>query len=193
MANAIRQEDPDYLQVVRGDKVIKYARTNRGFETLKRKGYYPQSAVDLKELQGKRVLDVGTGEEGLFVSDLRARGVEAYGLDISLSPKLKLKPYFKEADAVHTGYDSASFDVVYSNFAIFSYEVGNAQLMKDALGEMSRILKPGGKLRLGSVNGKALLERVNQLPDFKLIHSRMAETDELFEDYLEFEKVSAGH
>lgn len=98
-------------------------------------------------LSGKKVLDVGTGH-GRLVKDLLELGVDAHGLDISLPAALKGNPRFHEADALDTKMPGESWDVIYVNYSVFTFEEG-VPFYTRALGEAHRILKPGGRIRIG--------------------------------------------
>jgi len=102
-------------------------------------------------LYGRRVLDVGCGE-GRHLAALAARGVEAWGVDLS--------PVLVRRAARHVGIDGrrallvrgdmrflpfldATFDVVLSMFTSFGYFVEAGEDGR-ALAEMARVLRPGG-------------------------------------------------
>ena len=99
----------------------------------------------LDMLQNKRVLDVGVGKSS-FVSVLRQKGIEAYGLDISLQEEFKSHDYYSECPANETKYPDSYFDVIISTRSVIDYEYRDAKIVKSTLKELLRILRPGGSL-----------------------------------------------
>jgi len=99
------------------------------------------------DLQGKRVLDYGSGGGG-FSFELARRGAEVEGIDISeeLIDMAKRaipfgipRPRFSVRDAHSTGFDDHSFDYVFGNGILHHLE------LERAYREIARVLKPGGK------------------------------------------------
>ncbi|MEI6093044.1 MAG: methyltransferase domain-containing protein [bacterium] len=141
---------------------INYAVTNRFFENIA--GTYgmflfgPKNGTKTEKtdkqvyiprlldmLSGKKVLDVGMGESN-FVSKLREKGIDAYGLDISLSEEFKSKKYYFERSINDTKFPGQSFDMIFSTASVLDYEYDDKDMMKNTLDELLRILKPGGSL-----------------------------------------------
>lgn len=96
-----------------------------------------------------RALDVGCGE-GRFCRIMGGLGVEAHGLD----PTRTLIEHARLADpdgdyrigyAEDLPYPAASFDLVVSYMSLLDIEP-----VEQAIGEMTRVLKPGGVLLVGN-------------------------------------------
>ncbi len=162
---------PSAVKITRKDgKSSKYYnRTNRGYNSLKH--FYPKSLLHPTEMVGKKVLDLAMGG-GRYVRELNSWEVEAYGLDVALS-KAQLKDIyigsptkgadglvlspelgeglFIQADARQTGLASSQFDIIFSTYGMFKYEIGYRNrdpFLLDILQELKRILKVGGVLRI---------------------------------------------
>ena len=105
--------------------------------------------ASLRFIEGKRVLEVGMGTGNLQI-DLLKRGYDAYGID--LSPQMLREATRKarrlgveqfkvcRATASALPFPSDYFDSVVSTFP--SEYISQA----DTLGEIARVLKPGGRL-----------------------------------------------
>lgn len=132
-----------------------YKKTNRGLKILV--GSLSPADVDtaypkriLNEIgPGMRVLDVGCGY-GQFVRDLRARGINAIGVDPQ--DELPKAPYLINADLQNANFDNGSFDAILSAHSIFNYNE-SSEFRLAALRKMAELLKPGGKIYLGTVLG----------------------------------------
>jgi SAM-dependent methyltransferase len=100
-------------------------------------------------LCGRRILDVGCGD-GRLVRELAGRGAEAIGVDASLR---MLQAASDDGGAVALAraealpFPAASFDVVVAVTVLCFVE--DARTM---LGDMVRVLRPGGRLVLGELN-----------------------------------------
>lgn len=98
----------------------------------------------LGNINGKRVIDVGCGK-GRYVRVLKKRFPHSsfHGLDVS-TKMLNACPkgmQTKCGSLLNIGYPDASFDCAYTVEA-----VEHAMLVRNAIREMVRILKPGGKI-----------------------------------------------
>ncbi len=145
-------------------QTIEYARTNRGvFDLYLHLG---ANILGLKQLQGKRILDVGTGD-GQLVEDLRAYGIEADGVDIILNKKQKTKPYFFERDMAHTGLPSSSYDTVFSIWTTLTYESEKQNLFRTIASELKRVLKPGGRLIIFPMHSQLMISNSQSKTNYR--------------------------
>ena len=134
---------------------VDFNRTNRSLYTLKEYDHYPFRMLDPKEMAGLKILDFGCGD-GDVVNTLRRFGVDAFGLDIYLTPKQRKKTYFTMADGQRTPYPDNQFDIVMSTWSAFTYlmyDAGNGKIGAHEnavaiLQEMIRITKKGGVIRI---------------------------------------------
>lgn len=105
--------------------------------------------VDVKNISGKKVLDIGSGggaQDALF----KRYGAHVYTADISLQRafstghKLSMVPegfsFSAQADGEKLPFQDNSFDIVYSNGVMHHSESTEAMI-----DEAFRVLKPGGK------------------------------------------------
>jgi SAM-dependent methyltransferase len=109
------------------------------------------------DLRGLRVLDVAGGD-GYWAARARRRGAWAVALDLSAAKlrrgrQLTAPPGLVRADALELPFADASFDRVMSICAIEHFDDGAR-----ALGEMARVLAPGGELVM-SADALTLAER----------------------------------
>ena len=104
--------------------------------------------------EGDRVLDCATGTGDLAIEFKKAVGSDGdvIGTDFCaemLEPApekaraLGLKIHFEQADVTHLPYPDASFDIVSISFGI-----RNVENPLKGLQEMTRVLKPGGRLMI---------------------------------------------
>lgn len=116
---------------------------------------------------GQAVLDVGTGT-GVAAVTSRSRGARVAGLD--LTPALLVQARasaalagfddidWREGDAEALPFADASFDVVLSQFGHMF-----APRPEVAVGEMLRVLKPGGTIAFATWPGEQLIGRMFSL------------------------------
>lgn len=103
--------------------------------------------------QGSRVLDVSTGTGAVLIPAAQRVGVDGSVVGIDLSSGMLVQAeknaleggitnyQLRGMDAEHLEFSDNSFDVVTCGFSLFFFPS-----MQFALGEMRRVLKPGGKL-----------------------------------------------
>ncbi|QBI55786.1 class I SAM-dependent methyltransferase [Streptomonospora litoralis] len=119
------------------------------------------------DLRGQTVLDVAGGD-GYWAGQARRRGADALSVDLARSKMLRgatlrHAPALVEGDALRLPLLDASVDKVLSICAIEHFDDGPA-----ALGEMARVLKPGGEL----VMSADCLSRRERWPHLFAAHSR---------------------
>jgi ubiquinone/menaquinone biosynthesis C-methylase UbiE len=100
----------------------------------------------------QRALDVGCGE-GRFCRILRARGVTVTGIDPTehlLDAARRRDPSgdYRLGRAEQLGFETASFDLVVSYVTLV--DIAD---FRTAIGEMARVLKPGGSLLVANLTG----------------------------------------
>jgi len=119
-----------------------------------------------------RILDIGSPKcFGLYlankleveveVTDISRLNLDEYFvMSKSLEAKAKGHVHFSTQDARCLGYEDASFDIVYSMSVIehIEGEQGDSQ----SIGEMVRVLKPGGLLLLSVPFGKKYVEQMRR-------------------------------
>ncbi len=106
------------------------------------------------DVQGLDVLDVGCGE-GRFCRMLGKRGAKVVGIDptaelIAEARRLQPDATFHEAKAEHLPVAAASMDLLVSYLSLLDIpDYG------EAIAEMKRVLKPGGRVIVANQNGFA--------------------------------------
>lgn len=119
-----------------------------------------------KDLEGKTVLELGSGEKEVFSQELRAAGVNA--TVICLNPDFIYNPNYRKqiqdlalnhhelegksvgAVAQHLPFKEGSFDEILVNhsLSVFASPRDNLEAAKMWAEEVIRVLKPGGKCRI---------------------------------------------
>lgn len=96
---------------------------------------------------GQRVLDLAAGT-GVSTAELRRSGADAIACDFSLgmlragrANKHRRRVPFVAGDALHLPFADAAFDA-----ATISFGLRNVADVAKALGELSRVVRPGGRL-----------------------------------------------
>ncbi|GEM_PF-3454340 len=102
----------------------------------------------LKEVKGKKVLEVGFGR-GWLLKDLQEKGYYPTGIDLSPTMAKKARKYVPEVPLVRGDgrclpFEDASFDTVIMCFAGLCFT-------PSALNEASRVLVPGGCLAITEI------------------------------------------
>ncbi|MCI0744227.1 MAG: DUF4157 domain-containing protein [Verrucomicrobia subdivision 3 bacterium] len=139
--------------VVRRGELAEWAETNRALQEQIGRGYLTESPqgglLSLEELRGQRVLDLAAGTRGQTVADLRARGIEAYGMDIALSDEA-LSRFLRRSDIATQVPFTGQFDVAFELYGGLSYGLGPdaAAALRNATGAV----RPGGTLYIGPLS-----------------------------------------
>ena len=131
-----------------------------------------------------KVLDVGAGE-GALVERYRRRGWDVLGVDSAYE-----SPHVRRADLLSLPFDSGAFDA-----ALCLDVLEHVDLLDQtrALGEIARILKPGGHLLLSVPNLAHLHSRIRFLFSGTLTRTSAVERhpgDRPVGEYLELLKIS---
>lgn len=100
----------------------------------------------------ERALDVGCGE-GRFCRMLKAAGVNATGIDptrqlLETAKRRDPSGDYRPGRAEQLEFDAASFDLVVSYLTLV--DIAD---FRTAVGEMTRVLKPGGTLLIANLSG----------------------------------------
>lgn len=118
-----------------------------------------------RDLRGRRVLDVAGGD-GYWAGRARRRGADAVSIDLARKKMvygrtLADAPALIECDALRLPFADGSFDAVLSVCAIEHFDDGGR-----SLGEMARVLKPGGEIFLSA----DVLSRADTWPKLRDAH-----------------------
>lgn len=105
----------------------------------------------VRAAQPTTALDVGCGE-GRFCRMLRAEGIAAIGIDptaalLDTARRLDPEGDYRPGRAEALDFPDASFDLVVSYLTLI--DIPDAE---SAIGEMTRVLKPGGRLLIANLN-----------------------------------------
>lgn len=100
---------------------------------------------------GSRILDAGCGP-GFEAKLAQDRGYTVTGLDISPEMLIRFKAHVPEAKVVlgdisKLPFENAAFDVVFASFSLVHV---NLETGARAIAEFARVLKPNGRLFLGT-------------------------------------------
>lgn len=110
--------------------------------------------------EGRDVLEVGCGT-GMILKEIAPVASKAVGLDISRGMLEKARARgldVVEGSATHLPFDDHSFDAVYS-FKVLAH----VQDIERAMGEVSRVLRPGGRAALEFYNTRSLRYVIKRL------------------------------
>lgn len=112
---------------------------------------FPDFIIQLGNLKGKRVLDIGCGQ-GVLPNIMAQRGAIVTGIDIS-SDQIEISknrygdrdnPVFKVMDAVNMDFTDNLFDAATMNMVLLN--VPTIDSVGKIIRETSRVLRPDGKL-----------------------------------------------
>ncbi|HUX35525.1 MAG TPA: methyltransferase domain-containing protein [Candidatus Paceibacterota bacterium] len=123
-----------------------YDKTVKEGDSYQIKVIYPNLSRWIPELRGKKAIDVGCGQ-GFFSRFLAEKGASVTGVDsadtlIQIAKKESKNIKYIKADAQNLSFAKAGeFDM-----ALCVLSLQNMENLKAVLGEISRVLKPGGKL-----------------------------------------------
>jgi len=125
-----------------------------------------KTAFELFQPQkGEKILDIGCGT-GNFSIKLAKKGAKVVGIDVSepmlakarkKSENNNLNIDFQKGDATKLKFADNSFDAVFSMAALEFIKD-----LKKAFNEMKRVVKPGGKILLGTITKDADWGRIYQ-------------------------------
>ncbi len=107
----------------------------------------------LGDLRGKKVLDIGCGT-GRIIEELKQRGAEVVGLDVSEKILEIAKKKFCDVEFVlgnvnDLPFEDESFDLVLGLFLIV-----HLKNLEKPFEEIYRVLRPGGRFILSNINQK---------------------------------------
>jgi ubiquinone/menaquinone biosynthesis C-methylase UbiE len=106
----------------------------------------------------KKILDCGAGGPVPPVALFHQHGFEAWGIDVSdvqlqkaeaFSQERGLDLHLRQGDMRHMPFEDESFDYVYEHYAMCHLSKKDTAV---AVGEMHRVLKPGGLCFLGFIS-----------------------------------------
>lgn len=173
LARGDMQQTTNAIQIKRPEwrYPIAFNHTDRGWELLRY--FYPQDMIDPEQLRGQVILESSCGG-GLFVEELRERGIEAYGLDVVLSPRQRERLHtdrsqdattpiqltsnslgiFILADSLHTGLSDQQVDIIYETYGLFYYRHFSidGDFLSRLLLEWKRLLRIGGCIRIAPLD-----------------------------------------
>jgi SAM-dependent methyltransferase len=122
----------------------------------------------------RRALDVGCGE-GRFCRMLKAQGVDAVGIDpavslIARAREMDTRGDYRVGVAEALPFEDGAFDLVVSYLSLIDIPDAAA-----AIGEMARVLEPGGALLIANLAGYNSAGDVNDLGWSTLADGRRAQ------------------
>jgi cyclopropane fatty-acyl-phospholipid synthase-like methyltransferase len=149
-----------------------YEKYNHGYSSFtKSRDLMPDLYNQIKDidLTGMKILDVGCGR-GELIRYAVVKGAEAYGIDYSdaaieiakdivvdLPEDIEKRAYFETMDAKELKFENDFFDYV---FLFDIVEHLHDWELKKCLSEVSRVLKPGGKVIVHTSPNKNLMNLV---------------------------------
>jgi len=121
------------------DNLYKYPVTYRSLEMVQ--SYY-KKLLNPHKLQGKRILDIGSGLSSM-TQELRAHGIEAYSIDAKNVIPPNTSSHIR-AFAQCLPFKDNCMDVIYSTWSLFSYRE-HPEILAKTVKEIHRVLKPAGR------------------------------------------------
>lgn len=118
-----------------------------GIDKLWRK----KAVKQLKELNPERMLDIATGTGDFAVALLKLDPKEIIGVDISSgmlevgNDKMRKRGYSDKIKLILGDSENLQFDDSYFDGVTVAFGVRNFENLEKGLGEMLRVIKPGGK------------------------------------------------
>lgn len=189
-------------QVVDGKRVdTDFFRTDRSITYFweETRGTEAAEFYEYKALDGKTILDAGSGTKSDFVADLvqpsrtaigkrdRERleklKIRAFGVDILPNLQTWPKQRVARADVVHLPFPDATFDHVYSHFNIFwgFYMTPDMKPIRlAALKEFKRVLKPNGTVRIANLEPVDVAKIEKALEETGGFRLRLIKTGKVF-------------
>jgi len=150
-----------------------------GYERERHHGYHvflDESEVRCVEdlVKGANVLEVGCGS-GLILSRLASMAGRVVGADISgemLALASARVPSVVQADATHLPFRDESFDVAVS-FKVLAH----IREIREAVGEIARVVKPGGYVALEFYNRHSLRTAIKRIKSPSAVAGDVDDTD----------------
>jgi len=154
--------------------------------------YSKKLGIEPRELEGKKILDLGSGKTDKFARDLSKNGINCDV--VSLNPDLIDEEKRKEVRAFqHEGklvagigeelpFQNNSFDGIYALFSASSYSKPSLKPENFSLWtqEALRVLKPGGEIRIAPVSQEELQvyeDRFTGLADVTVVEEKVPNYD----------------
>jgi SAM-dependent methyltransferase len=152
---------------IKGNPEKNFFLSNRDARGHREEGL-PHSWFVMKELNGKIVVDVGSGPKQTWVNQLRRKSIEAYGVDPTMEEREIKKGFGVRSEIVELPLKTGSVDFLYSLNALFSDQSEYFSKQTDnylirSLKEIDRVLKTDGVARLGPFFSEHSYYRLNRL------------------------------
>lgn len=160
--------DTDRITRSKGEAQTYYDRLSRWYDLLagaSERKYKQRGLQQLAAMPGERVLEIGSGTGECLLSLAKAVGESGQVLGLDLSPGMlsvagrKLaraglaeRVQLDCADAARLPYADASIDAIFSSFTLELFDTPEIDLV---LRECRRVLKPGGRLGIVSMDKAA--------------------------------------
>jgi len=129
------------------------------------KRYLESLDLDLEKLKGKKILDLGCGEEGEFVVKAREKGLDVWGLDLKINKEKipsQYRKYFIKGD--YFLLPTREFDMILALGSVWPL-VSEGSEFRRVLENCTQALKENGEIRIfpiGQVSPDSKLEGVKQ-------------------------------